>query len=309
MFPETVDAALQLTILNWYGEREVCDDDKFSTFFLRLLNSCIGRYNALLRIDPSHASYDWLVQRYLESQTKNTGGDTITRNGALTTVHSGKDTDETTHGHVITRTMEGEKTTEQTDTRRVHNDVDNYRSGDFYTETDGYVVNNQKSLAKSNPMSISYSGGLDEPDQSSVGHNAGGHLDWSNPSSQAANYGQDVNHQKVVDQRGHEKTDTESYVEQGGALTDVESYSADYADTDTHSGKDTRETTHGHSVTATDTRGETTAIDKTARTRYTGRNEDPATILKRAASYIMRTDAWEWLYRRLDVCFMGIYDD
>lgn len=308
MFPETIDEALQQTILDWYGNREVCDDDKFETFFLRVLNKCIGRYNAILRVDPSHANYDWLVQRYLESQTKQSGGDSVTHSGALTTVHSGKDTTDTTFGHTIARTIEGEKTTEQTDTRRVHNDRENYRTGDFQTDTDGYVVNNQKTLAKQNPMSISYSGGVSEPTQTTGGHDAGGALDWTNPSSQAANFGQDTNHQTVRETRGHEFSNVETYVSAGGALTDTESYSADYEDKDTHGGKDTRETTHGETVTATDTRKAETDVDRTNRTRYTGRYQDPAMILKRAVSYIMTTDAWEWLYKQLDVCFMGIYD-
>ena len=67
-FPETVDAALQQTIFDWFQFREVADDYKFPFWFVRLLNRDISQYNQLLRIEPGISSYDWLVSKYRELQ-------------------------------------------------------------------------------------------------------------------------------------------------------------------------------------------------------------------------------------------------
>lgn len=85
---------------------------------------------------------------------------------------------------------------------------------------------------------------------------------------------------------------------------------------ETHQGTDTTRRTLGTQITETDGRtvantGTTTqenSEDRTRRTRHTGRYNDPAQLLERAARFIMSTDAWEFLYPRLDVCFMAIYD-
>lgn len=45
------------------------------------------------------------------------------------------------------------------------------------------------------------------------------------------------------------------------------------------------------------------------KTITTGRSVDPATLLTNAVSFITNTSAWAWLYKRLDTCFIGIYDE
>lgn len=406
MFPESVDDALRQTIFDWYQFREICDDEKFDVFFLRVLKENINRYNQILRIQPGIAEYDWLVQRYLESQTTDSGsgtrettdGRTTTYGGGTTTTNGGQDvrktdygkvstlgggneetttygktattthniTDSTLHGHIISdagtiseKTITGHKDVITTDTRVVSNKVDNYRTGDFVTENSGYVINDQKGLAKTNPMSISYNGGVSEPvidtSSSTGGASAtGGVLDWSSPSSQTAQFGRDYNASKTTETRGHELTDTITSVADGGNLTERTDYSNGYAETnevdkttthsgtdstsktgtvsdattgsdkreykttetDTLSGSDTISNTFGKTTTTTDNRiqtangtgAETSTTNSTHRLRHTGRYSAPAQLLSQAASFIMTTDAWEWLYKRLDVCFMGIYD-
>ena len=67
-YPETVNQSLRATIFDWFQFREVCDDEKFETFFLRVINRDLARYQQLLRIEPGITNYDWLVQTYRERQ-------------------------------------------------------------------------------------------------------------------------------------------------------------------------------------------------------------------------------------------------
>ena len=52
----------------------------------------------------------------------------------------------------------------------------------------------------------------------------------------------------------------------------------------------------------------TTDTNSTNYNITTGRNEDPATILFRAARFIKETEAWDWLRERLETCFLAVYD-
>lgn len=431
-----MDAGLQQTIFDWFQYREVVDDDKFAVFFTRVLNEHIRRYDQILRLEPGIAEYDWMVQRYLESQTTASDQDSkqttdnrqTSYGGTLQVAQSGSDTETLVHGHTIaktgtetdaeqyghtiaktgseenhiaydtevsiaktgtealghghtvttdddaTQTIAGERRRTTTDTRVIHNDTANSRTGDFYTETDGYTVNDQKGLTKQNPMSNSYANGIAEP---TIDHTAtdggsgatGGSLDWHSPSAQTAQFGRDVAHNKTTEHRGVDNTAGTQYVDAGGSLVEAESY-PNYADTqardvsevhsgtdtttyntqnvetkigadvttvthnttDTHGGTDTSTTTHnttdthggtdrttrtlGTATTTTDGRTTTNSGGTTItgsgtsdrKTRHTGRYTDPATLLNRAVRFIMSTDAWDYLYPKLDVCFMAVYD-
>lgn len=68
-----VDEATQSNLFDWFQFRQVCDNDKFITFYTRKLNLEWNHYQELLRIEPGPglASYDWLVTDYKERQHKN----------------------------------------------------------------------------------------------------------------------------------------------------------------------------------------------------------------------------------------------
>ena len=84
---------------------------------MRVLERDYPRYNQLLRIEPGVSQYDWLVQRYLEAQTRATkdGDTTLTHNvgvadtGTITevddTTHTIEDdgtiVDQNAHGHIV----------------------------------------------------------------------------------------------------------------------------------------------------------------------------------------------------------------
>ena len=61
LYPTTIPQELQLTINDWYNDRQICDDEKFPVFFQRLLNQTFPMYQELLRVQPGYAHYDWLV--------------------------------------------------------------------------------------------------------------------------------------------------------------------------------------------------------------------------------------------------------
>lgn len=59
---------------------------------------------------------------------------------------------------------------------------------------------------------------------------------------------------------------------------------------------------------STGTTNDTSEENNRSRIRNTGRHQDPAVILQRAADYITRTNAFQWLIEQLDPCFLGVYD-
>lgn len=141
--------------------------------------------------------------------------------------------------------------------------------------------------------------------------------------------GSDVTTRTGTDTTTHTGTDTT-------ARTGSETVANTGTDTTTHTGKDT--TTHAGSDVTTRTGTDTTAHsgnDRTARTgsetvantgtdstagtvttahdttdreRYTGRNGAAGDLLQKAADFIEGTGAFSWLCRRVDTCFLDIYD-
>lgn len=306
-----------------------------------------------------------------------TSGSVQRNSGSTTTKTQGGTVTETMeHGHVISDTGTVQRTTERTpDITQTDTDTRSRTTNGKYTDTekdgrtvtdtseiktlngdDSTVVHNSwqthsdKSLAKTNPMSISYPGGILEPipgtDSTGTDATSGGALDWESPSTQGADFGKTDSGEKTTEHQGNIRTtDTRNVtggdlvkereytdlVEQTGGTLTRETTGTDTTDdtrtdalTHTHSGEDvntrdidTTDTTtvvgSGSDVTSgttSQTTGNTgnSEVESLIQEVYTGRNEDPATILKRAAGYILKTDAFEWLCGELDICFMGVYD-
>lgn len=245
-----------------------------------------------------------------------TDGTTVVNGSDATTdtrqkVTSGGWTDTNTDGRTIT------------DTQNIQT-IDN---DDSMTTTRGWNSTNQKQLQKQNPMSISYAGGVAEPATSGTEVNAGGALDWTTATAQGANFGRDDNGEEVVNHQGHiqtqnqrQTTGTNQDVRAYNSLTEANSggvtHTINKTETRNYEDVDTLELTDGGSDTLTDTMGvsvngttsDTVSDERLQQQIYTGRHEDPAAILKRAANFILHTNAFEWLQNQLEVCFMGIYD-
>lgn len=87
----TIPQDLQLTINDWYNDREICDDEKFPVFFQRLLNQTFPMYQELLRVQPGYAHYDWLVTMYQEQETKGEDGYNDTSESSKESTNTGTD--------------------------------------------------------------------------------------------------------------------------------------------------------------------------------------------------------------------------
>ena len=251
-----------------------------------------------------------------------TGGHSITDG---TTVVNGSDATTDTRQKVTT----GGWTDTNTDGRTI-TDTQNIQTiggDDSTTTTRGWNSTNQKQLQKQNPMSISYTGGVAEPATSGTEVNAGGSLDWTTATAQGANFGRDDNGEEVTNHQGHiqtqnqrQTTGTNQDVRAYNSLTETNSggvtHTINKTETRNYEDIDSLELTDGGSDTTSGSSSSSTSKSESGEVSderlqqqiYTGRHEDPATILKRAANFILHTNAFEWLQNQLEVCFMGIYD-
>lgn len=325
-YPEYIPQELCNVITSWYQFRHVCDDEKFQAFFNRVLFRDYDRYEQLLRIDPTVSDYDWLVQTYRERMLERsttgssnleteTTGENSTSYGKTITAVTDDDSTKTKQG-TEGRTISIDDSESDTLTRQLTDKVVHSGSSSGTTSNPGYTDTtsesaNGKTMGKDMPMSNTYTGTSGLP----------GSFDWSNPSTQAES-----------------QTDTDRTTSRSYDSSTSTSGTDDYTNTDTANGTDTRAITRDNSRTdsATKSDSETYADDKTVKTTeggkdtqtksgtvattgtksesgtdkeiYTGRNEDPATLLRRASAFIANSSAWEWLKARLDVCFIQVYD-
>ena len=314
-----LDDAFKNACSMWFASREVSSDQNFVRFFQRIIIRDFGQYKQLLRIEPNIASYDWLVQNYKESMTENTRNSsestsegiintrtdnlangqtkTITRDHDETITNNLADANTrittTTHGATVTTTATDTETAGGSDTRTGSNKSDT------------------KQLSKENPMSISYSGGIDISHL--TGH-TGNLLDWEYPSGQSESASED----ESTDTTNYGRTNTralDSVVSNGGedeivdensgTKTGTVTKATDASDTETISGTNTGTVETVGSVSGTKTGNGTNVMKHID----TGRNIDISTLLNNATSFIINSSAWEWMRRRLEPCFMGIYSD
>lgn len=309
LYPERIPEDLKTVIARWFDFRYVSDNEKFPVWFFRIIDRDYDRYNELLRIEPGIAQYDYLVSKYMEQRQDSERKPSITveQKNVNRTVTRVINADKTrTETHSGTDTVNDDYTiTHPTETLKTEHAVD--------TTHENYNGSTQTDVEKENPMSVSYQSGLHF--QAVAGGDGTGQIsnptseaiDWTNPTSQA---------QSGIISRSTDKTSA-------SALQNYDNSTRSYTGTD----KTERDLTteHGHVITTreqadgednTDTttyggsvQTETTGTDKGVKyNRYAGRDEAPADILKRAAEFISRSSAFEWLYRRLDPCFISVYD-
>ena len=334
-------------INSWFDTRYVVDNEKFVTFFQRVLTRDYGRYRELLRIEPHISKFDWLVQQYNESQTYEKGVDSSTSNGTTTenrnttnnSTGSTSATDTTVSNGSDTRTHNGTDTDNKTGSRNTVNggtDLTEHSSSDNSTVTTNSesggsdttsenVHNNVKNLTRENPMSISYGSG-----GASIDNKTGntGALNWEYPSSQTeqdtrnttervTEYGRtdestSVNRgsQNSTDTTTHGHSVTETFNE-GGTRTTLDTDTDLRTDNTTHTNIGATDRTETGTATGSTVTGNATSTENQRLTQHinTGRSVDTATLLKQAQAYIMSSSAFAWLYAQLDTCFMGVYND
>lgn len=349
MYPTGLDVfqADKEAINSWFDTRYVVDNDKFVVFFQRVLIRDYGRYRELLRTQPDISKFDWLVQQYMESQTyekgtnsnattgatSTTGSTKSTSNGTTSTTrrdnetanYNGTETSNDTNSDSTTRTTtnSGADTVSHTGTESREGNTTVEASGSDSTKTNGH--NNVKGLTRESPMSISYRNG-----GASIDGEKGntGALEWEYPSAQTETDTRNISNSTTTYGRKDETGTSDSVTQtaqdtttHGHIITEAGSTksSRQATTTDQHSnaveriGTDTDVTT-GNNVNDSTTNG-TSSTSTSGSNQHltqhvnTGRSVDTATLLTQAQAYIMNSSAFEWLYKQLDVCFMGIYND
>ena len=339
-FPTTVDDALKSTIYDWFQYREVCDDTKFNVMFNRVLNQSMRKYNELLRIQPGqpftvdnvihYVNYDWLIQNYKESLATGSVSGSTSGTKTLERTGGGQDTETTrTQGTVVTDkdTTDGNTRTFNETTRT---DIDrdtsasNTKTYNERTQTDidrdisnsssssGSSSDNDMSLGKASPQSVSYAGATSGMPS---------HLDWSYPGSQAESKStgttsdtssgsssedtdQDTIHTGTVSDSGTGTEDVDQTVTHTGTVTDAGAGTDDT--TVTHNLTVTKTIQHGLDDTDEETSSGTHAEESENKILESGRNIDTATLLQNAKEFILGSSAWDYLYGRIDTCFQGV---
>ena len=107
---ELTDTATTTSLDEYFGLREVGDDDNFPTFFIRTLRINANKYNAQLRIEGIDLNFDPLVNSYMEKELKGTEN---THNISAISEQAKNDNDSTgtvTYGKSTTQTRDDTET-------------------------------------------------------------------------------------------------------------------------------------------------------------------------------------------------------
>lgn len=322
-YPTTVDDPTKVLIFDWFQYREVCDNDKFNTFFNRTLNASMRKYRELLRIQPGETltfddgtekivTYDWLVQSYREMQhtinEESTSSETSTGENGVTreTVSSGTKTSAMT-GEDVTDRDTTSSTSSTSDTTSTSSGTDSHTgsvANGTINEHSGSDESDDKTLSKSSPQSISYSGVTGVPNN----------LDWTYPGAQSevkhsgSDSSEDTNSSTSVssDSGNTSSSSTSSGAgAQAGIGTEDTTFNTERNTTDADSRIDTVSETGENSIT----KDGNTAHDSIAHEIAAGRSLDIATLLDNAKNFILSGSAWDYLYGQLDKLFISIYND
>ena len=340
-YPSSVDAATQATILDWYQYRHVTDDEKFGTYFSRVLNRDYHRYRQMLRIEPGIkgdtgfvTNFDWMVSEYLEKMDEIeynegvSGTSTDTESGTKSSTGSSEDSGSDTLRKSGSDTTQYGKTSANTES------VNTTTSKQGKTDSSNASEARNQGLARTAPMSQSYTSAqmdantdkalnIDETSDShgkfngyviEEGNKTGGIHDLhrkfpdvniNNPSTTTDSYAANASIAKARDEGN-----TSTIGVNGSTSSDSGSDSINYdtTDTTTHGKRTDTENSETVSNTKTGSTETTNEGSSTYKTRHSGRTQSPQELLEKAKAYIETTSAWEWLREQLDVCFMSNLD-
>lgn len=276
-----IDEATIASLSKWFKYRTICDDVRFDDFFERQLELCLPRYNKLIRLETTE--FDSLVSVYRERQVV----DISTSEGSETTSGTKTAVTSDTDGRTTTRTPD--LTT--TDSGASSSGTESSGSSSNSTDTTGGTTNENVSVAKQNPQSISYGSGVVAGEIPA--------LDWQYPSAQNQSKStmEYVNHN--VDSTGS----TSSTNKTSGTTSNTNVLSG--TDTTVESG--TR--SGNQSITDENSVDRESSSNSTKREIFTGRDGlTPQDALASAMRYVKTSSAFVWLKEQLEVCFLSVYD-
>lgn len=314
-----IDAATVASIEKWFGNRIVCDDFQFETFFDRQLDLVLPRYNKLIRLE--NTDFDALINIYRERQVTDTGSESgtestslekegsATKTGSNSTIRTPNLVDESVRTPNLTergiRTPDLTVTDNGESSSTTETDTTSHSEGG----TTSAGTNDTASVSKQNPQSISYGAAV-------VGQVPP--LDWSYPSSQQQTHSTN-NGSGTSENDNTGSTDTT----QSGTRENVQTTTGTDTNTNTTTGTDTNrttrtgtETTTQQSSDSTSNEGSETGSKESSLTKsnlkreiFTGRDSlTPQDALRDAMSYVKQSSAFAWLKDQLAICFYGVYD-
>ena len=103
-----LDQATVDMLIDYFYDREICDDDRMDRYFNRTLNICRDRYKNLLRVET--IEFDPLVSKYFEAEytTKRDGNTNRTKNVTGTIQHKLGEQNITVDNSTTTNRLDGE---------------------------------------------------------------------------------------------------------------------------------------------------------------------------------------------------------
>ena len=328
--PATIEA-----LTDWFGLRYLCDDDHFSVFYTREINMLQWQYDQMKRLES--VQFDPMVSQYMERWSLNTGSDThhVTseNEGTSSQESSGKTSNNSSSTPGVRETVETVHTPNTTVVST--GSSDGTSSGSSTNESTSHETNNSKgsnnqettsstdnkSLAGVLPDSATYGPSTDPNNPNTDENGLPMKLNWTYASSQTGSHG--IDSSSVV---GNNESGSESNGNSTASVEDSTETHTDSESTVKTTGEDT--TTVQTSKTGSDNvesqgTSQGTVDGKTSGTSsetgdntfrhedkyiHTGRGEAPQDMLDRARSYILKMNAFDWLRKQLDSCFLGVYN-
>ncbi len=268
------DAAIIEMLEDWFYYRKIVDNDRFERFYRRAINKYARQFYNYVRVETT--DIDPLVSSYLERQ--------ILRSISRSSSESGTSSKTGGGGRTSTiRTNDSGTTSTNTTGTATSRGTSDSTSEDSATTT-GTSHNNQKSKHGETP-------------QAAVGSGGSMALDWTYLSSQ-----------DETEDNGNTSGTTDSEGETNVVTTDNSSTTGT-SQTTSQTGGTTTSTESNNNSESDETTRESNGIESgDDRERMTGRNQSAQELLSLARDYIEKTNAFEWLTKKLDDCFMQIYE-
>lgn len=288
-----VPAELQATVLDWYFDRKVCDNDKFLRYFRRQVNLIYPEYERLISVESIQVNplYTELLTRVKRNHGELT--ETGEQSGNNLTYDSDEHKVSGESKNVVSNTNTGTATTETegTDSRTKNTTVtDNGSSSNSHTLSD--TTKNQ-GLTSALPDTTTYT---------------------AFPEAMAWNSANGQTETKSNTERIETDTGTTNDTQ---TTADTESGSSTGKNTSTHN--DQINTTQDNTATQTDTISRERSVEATSSNsldRCESYFEDETVQGYKGFTAKNLSDFWNWIKQshsikwfldNLDICFMGVF--
>lgn len=268
------DEALIDDLTDWFYYRKVVDNERFERYFRRAIKRYSVQFYNYLRIEST--DFDPLVSNYLERQIKRSVNRASSETANASRIGGG--------GHTTRTTSNDTGVVDTNTTGSATNRGTSDTTSEDSTDTTSTGTSNTKSKHGETP-------------QAAVGSGGSMALDWTYLSSQDENETHDSN-----------TTQGESEGETHTVSTDNSTTAGTSRTQSTANGTATTTTTDNSNETNESTREMNGNENGEDRERMTGRNQSPQEMLTAAREYIESTNAFNWLIKKLDDCFMQVFE-